>query len=295
MNKGSNGSASKVKLTCFEDLFLTGEGNTEQITSVKLTELYAFKGHPFLVRDDEKMEETKESIKAYGVLVPGIVRPRTGGGYEIIAGHRRKRGSELAGKTEMPVIVRNYTDDEAAIIMVDSNIQREDILPSEKARAYAMKYEALKHQGKRGNGSTLEEVGEAAGESGKTVQRYIWLSRLSDALLEMVDNKKIGIAQGIDISFLDKKAQDWVKTVLMEIGASLSLAQSAALKEYGRRGELTLPMVQYILSEEKPKERKVTLRQDKIKEYFPEEYSSEEIEDVIIKLLEEWKNRKKII
>lgn len=295
MNKGSNGSASKVKLTCFEDLFLTGEGNTEQITSVKLTELYAFKGHPFLVRDDEKMEETKESIKAYGVLVPGIVRPRTGGGYEIIAGHRRKRGSELAGKTEMPVIVRNYTDDEAAIIMVDSNIQREDILPSEKARAYAMKYEALKHQGKRGNGSTLEEVGEAAGESGKTVQRYIWLSRLSDALLEMVDNKRIGIAQGIDISFLDKKAQDWVKTVLMEIGASLSLAQSAALKEYGRRGELTLPMVQYILSEEKPKERKVTLRQDKIKEYFPEEYSNEEIEDVIIKLLEEWKRGKGII
>ncbi|MDE6981597.1 MAG: chromosome partitioning protein ParB, partial [Lachnospiraceae bacterium] len=172
---------------------------------------------------------------------------------------------------------------------------REDPLPSEQARAYAMKYEALNHPGKRGNGSTLEEVGEAAGESGKTVQRYIWLSRLSDALLEMVDNKRIGIAQGIDISFLDKKAQDWVKTVLMEIGASLSLAQSAALKEYGRRGELTLPMVQYILSEEKPKERKVTLRQDKIKEYFPEEYSNEEIEDVIIKLLEEWKRGKGII
>ena len=297
MNSTRKGSASKITLSRFDDLFgpKDGKEGAEQIIFVPLTELHAFKGHPFLVRDDEKMEETKESIKEYGVLVPGIVRPRKGGGYEIIAGHRRKRGSELAGKTEMPVIVRNYTDDEAAIIMVDSNIQREDILPSEKARAYAMKYEALKHQGKRGNGSTLEEVGEAAGESGKTVQRYIWLSRLSDALLEMVDNKKIGIAQGIDISFLDKKTQDWVTTVLMETGASLSLAQSKALKEYGRRGELTLPMVQYILSEEKPKERKVTLRQDKIKEYFPEEYSSEEIEDVIFKLLEEWKRGKGII
>ena len=165
MNSTRKGSASKITLSRFDDLFgpKDGKEGAEQIIFAPLTELHAFKGHPFLVRDDEKMEETKESIKEYGVLVPGIVRPRMGGGYEIIAGHRRKRGSELAGKTEMPVIVRNYTDDEAAIIMVDSNIQREDILPSEKARAYAMKYEALKHQGKRGNGNTLEEVGEAAG------------------------------------------------------------------------------------------------------------------------------------
>lgn len=152
---GSNtkaGSAAKIRMESFDDLFggnAAQENGAEQIISVPLTDLYTFKDHPFRVADDEKMEETAESIRQYGVLVPGIARPREGGGYEIIAGHRRRRGSELAGKTEMPVIVRNYTDDEATIIMVDSNIQREDILPSEKARAYKMKYEALKHQGKK--------------------------------------------------------------------------------------------------------------------------------------------------
>ena len=177
------GSASKVKLNTFDDLFGGAENTAgEQIIHAKLADLHTFKGHPFRVLDDEKMEETTESIGKYGVLVPGIVRPRAGGGYEMIAGHRRKRGSERAGLDTMPVIVRDYTDDEATIIMVDSNIQREDILPSEKARAYAMKYEAMKHQGSRG-GSTLDEVGEAAGESGKTVQRYVWLARLSDELL----------------------------------------------------------------------------------------------------------------
>lgn len=165
------GSASKVRLNTFEDLF-GGSTSGEQIIHARLSDLHTFQGHPFRVLDDEKMEETTESIGKYGVLVPGIVRPRTEGGYEIIAGHRRKRGSEKAGLDTMPVIVRNYTDDEATIIMVDSNIQREDILPSEKAKAYAMKYEAMKHQGSKG-GSTLEEVGEAAGESGKTVQRYV--------------------------------------------------------------------------------------------------------------------------
>ena len=155
------------------------------------------------------MEETAESIRQYGVLVPGIARERTGGGYEIIAGHRRKRGSELAGKTEMPIIIRPYSDDEATIIMVDSNIQREDILPSEKAKAYAMKYEAMKHQGKKSGRNTLEEVGEAAGENAKKVQRYIWLSKLSDTLLAMVDRRKLGFSQGVDFSFLSKEAQQW--------------------------------------------------------------------------------------
>ena len=168
------GSASKVKLNSFDDLFGGAENTAgEQIIHAKLTDLHTFKGHPFRVLDDEKMEETTESISRYGVLVPGLARPREGGGYEIIAGHRRKRGSERAGLDTMPVIVRNYTDDEATIIMVDSNIQREDILPSEKAKAYAMKYEAMKHQGSKG-GSTLDEVGEAAGESGKTVQSVVF-------------------------------------------------------------------------------------------------------------------------
>lgn len=252
---------------------------------------YNHKLYPFRVLDDEKMEETTESISKYGVLVPGIARPRAEGGYEIIAGHRRKRGSERAGKEDMPVIVRNYTDDEATIIMVDSNIQREDILPSEKAKAYAMKYEAMKHQGRKGNGNTLDEVGEAAGESGKTVQRYIWLARLSDELLELVDRKKIGLVQGVDISFLSEDAQQWVLVILEESGANISTVQSAKLKEYGKSGELTLPMVRLILTEEKPKERKVTIKSEKISQFFSEEYSSEEIEGIILQLLEEWQKK----
>ena len=282
------GSASKVRLNSFDDLF-GGAENTlgEQIIHAKLADLHTFKGHPFRVLDDEKMEETTESIGRYGVLVPGIVRPREGGGYEIIAGHRRKRGAEMAGLDTMPVIVRDYTDDEATIIMVDSNIQREDILPSEKAKAYAMKYEAMKHQGSKG-GSTLDKVGEAAGESGKTVQRYVWLARLSDELLGMVDAKKIGIAQGVDISFLSEEAQQWVFVILEETGASISNAQAAKLKEYGKSGELTLAMVRLILTEEKPKERKVTIKGDKISRYFSEDYSNDDIESIIIQLLEQW-------
>ena len=285
------GSASKVRLNSFDDLFGGAESASgEQIIHAKLEELHTFKGHPFRVLDDEKMEETTESIGKYGVLVPGIVRSRTEGGYEMIAGHRRKRGSERAGLDTMPVIVRNYTDDEATIIMVDSNIQREDILPSEKARAYAMKYEAMKHQGSKG-GSTLDEVGEAAGESGKTVQRYVWLARLIDELLDMVDKKKIGIAQGVDISFLSEEAQQWVAVILEETGAAVNASQSAKLKEYGKKGGLTLQMVRLILEQEKPKERRVTIKSDKINKYFPEEYSNDDIESVIIRLLEEWKGK----
>ena len=294
---GSNtktGSAAKIKIDSFDDLF--GAGNlqgdsTEQIISVLIQDLYDFKDHPFQVSDDEKMEETTESIRQYGVLVPGIARPRAGGGYEIIAGHRRKRGCELVGKTEMPMIVRNYTDDEAIIIMVDSNIQREDILPSEKAKAYKMKYEAMKHQGKKSGKNTLEEVGEAAGENGKKVQRYIWLSRLSDELLEMVDHKKIGFSQGVDLSFLSEEAQQWVEVIIEEQGCNISTVQSSKIKEYGKSGELTFAMVRLILTEEKAKERRVTLRADKIGRYFEEEYSNEEIEDIIIQLLDEWKKR----
>ena len=292
---GSNakaGSASKVKIEKFEDLFggsAGQESSVEQIINAPLADLHTFKDHPFRVVDDEKMEETTESIRQYGVLVPGIARPRAGGGYEIIAGHRRKRGSELAGKTQMPVIVRNYTDDEATIIMVDSNIQREDILPSEKARAYKMKYEAMKHQGKKSGKNTLDEVGEAAGENAKKVQRYIWLSRLSDELLEMVDTKKLGFSQGVDISFLTEEAQQWVQAVIGEQGCSVSMVQSGKLKEYGKSGELTLAMVKLILSEEKPKERKITIKSDKIGEYFSDSYSDEEIENIIISLLDKWK------
>lgn len=291
MNK--RGSADKIKLSSFDDLFGTQEAGTgtEQVQEIPLCELHEFRGHPFKVLDDEKMQETVESIKNYGVLMPGIARPRAEGGYEIIAGHRRRHGCELAGLSTMPMFVRDYTDDEATIIMVDTNIQREDILPSEKARAYSMKYEAMKHQGKKGAGNSLDEVGEAAGESGKTVQRYIWLARLSDELLEMVDKKKIGLVQGVDISFLKEQAQEWVQVIMEETGANISTAQSAKLKEYGKKGELTMPMVRLILTEEKPKERKITLKAEKISRYFPEEYSESEIENVIIELLEEWQKK----
>lgn len=205
------GSAAKVKLNSFDDLFGTEQPQTgtEQVQEIALSELHEFKGHPFKVLDDEKMQETMESIREHGVLMPGIARPMKDGGYEIIAGHRRRHACELVGLTTMPMFIRDYTDDEATIIMVDSNIQREDILPSEKAKAYFMKYEAVKHQGKKGKGNSLDEVGETAGESAKTVQRYIYLAHLSDALLDMVDKKKIGIVQGVELSFLTEQQQEY--------------------------------------------------------------------------------------
>ena len=286
------GSAAKVKLSSYDDLFGNAEektGSEEQIIRAKLTDLHEFRNHPFRVLDDEKMEETTESISKYGVLVPGIARPRTDGGYELISGHRRKHGSQKAGKSEMPVIVRNYSDDEATIIMVDSNIQREDILTSEKAKAYKMKYEAMKHQGKKSGKNTLDQVGETAGENAKKVQRYIWLARLSDGLLEMVDNKKLGFSQGVDISFLSEEAQKWVEMIVEEKCCNISTVQSGKLKEYSKNGELTFSMVRLILTEEKPKERKFTMKSDKIGKYFSDNYSNEEIENIIISLLDKWK------
>ena len=284
--KNNNNLKDKIKLQSYDDLF--GNSGVEQVIEVPLEELHTFKDHPFLVLEDEKMAETVESIKQYGVLMPGIARPRIGGGYEIIAGHRRKRGSELAGRKTMPMFVRDYSDDEAIVVMVDTNIQREDIRPSEKAKAYRMKFEAMKHQGSKGEGNTLEEIGEAAGESGKTVQRYIWLSRLRDELLAMVDSKQIGFVQGVDISFLSEDAQKWVHDTVRTTNVSISTSQSNRLKEYGRSGALTLPMVQLILTESKPKERKFTIKEDKLNRYFPDNYTQQDIESVIYKLLEEW-------
>lgn len=289
-------SAEKIQLAGYDDLFggsepVVADNVVEQVIEVPLEELHTFHNHPFRVLDDEKMEETVASIKEHGVLMPGIARPRAEGGYEIIAGHRRKRGSELAGKTTMPVFVRDYSDDEATVIMVDTNIQREDILPSEKAKAYQMKYEAMKHQGAKKGGNTLDELGDAAGESGKTVQRYIWLARLSDSLLDMVDRRKLGLVQGVDISFLSEDMQQWVLVILEEKGCAVSTSQSAKIKEYGKSGELTFAMVQLILTEEKPKERKVTIRSDKLMEFFSEDSTEEDIENVIYQLLEEWKNK----
>lgn len=291
-----NASALKVKLSSYDELFgANAPAASNQIVNVTLSELHTFKNHPFHVNDDKEMEELAESIREHGVLIPGIVRPRAEGGYELIAGHRRKHGSELAGKTEMPVIVREYTDDEATIMMVDSNIQRESILPSEKAKAYALKYEALKHQGKRSGKSTLDQVGEAAGENAKKVQRYLWLSKLSDQLLHMVDEKRLGLSQGVDLSFLSKKSQQIVADAIEQSKCTVSMGQSAKLKEYDKQDTLTPAVVRLILEETKSYKRKVTLKMDKLSQYFDDRYSSEEMESIILHLLEEWKKTQEYI
>ena len=199
-------SNASEMLTSLDSLFTTQEQRDEakrdSVQDIPISQISDFPEHPFKVKQDEAMLEMAESVRQYGVLVPGLVRQLEDGSYQMVSGHRRKLASELAGRDTIPCIVRDLTDDEAVIIMVDSNIQREDILPSEKAKAYFMKYEAVKHQGKKGKGNSLDEVGETAGESAKTVQRYIYLAHLSDALLDMVDKKKIGIVQGVELSFL---------------------------------------------------------------------------------------------
>jgi len=281
-----------IQLTSYNELLGIDESvnpETNQIVEVPLSELYPFKNHPFQVRDDEKMEETVESIRNYGVLNPGLVRPRAEGGYEVVAGHRRKRGCELAGKTTMPVLVRDYTDDEAVVIMVDSNIQRENILPSEKAFAYRMKMEAMKHQGAKGTGDTADLVGKEAGDSGRKVQRYIRLTELLPELLEMVDNGKIKFIPAVSLSYLTKEEQSWVFKCITENCISVSGAMADAMKKHSEEGKLTELAVQLILCEEKKDTGKVTLSANKISRYFPKEYSKQQMEQVIFELLEDWK------
>ena len=281
-----------IQLTSYNELLGIDESvnpGTNQIVVVPLSELYPFKNHPFQVRDDEKMEETVESIRNYGVLNPGLVRPRAEGGYEVVAGHRRKRGCELAGKTTMPVLVRDYTDDEAVVIMVDSNIQRENILPSEKAFAYRMKMEAMKHQGAKGTGDTADLVGKEAGDSGRKVQRYIRLTELLPELLEMVDNGKIKFIPAVSLSYLTKEEQSWVFKCITENCISVSGAMADAMKKHSEEGKLTELAVQLILCEEKKDTGKVTLSANKISRYFPKEYSKQQMEQVIFELLEDWK------
>lgn len=281
-----------IQLTSYNELLGIDEyvnPGTNQIVEVPLSELYPFKNHPFQVRDDEKMEETVESIRNYGVLNPGLVRPRAEGGYEVVAGHRRKRGCELAGKTTMPVLVRDYTDDEAVVIMVDSNIQRENILPSEKAFAYRMKMEAMKHQGAKGTGDTADLVGKEAGDSGRKVQRYIRLTELLPELLEMVDNGKIKFIPAVSLSYLTKEEQSWVFKCITENCISVSGAMADAMKKHSEEGKLTELAVQLILCEEKKDTGKVTLSANKISRYFPKEYSKQQMEQVIFELLEDWK------
>ena len=283
-------SAEKVKLNSFDDLFGIDETG-ETVTSVPLSELHTFKGHPFRVLDDEKMQETVESVKQYGVLMPGIVRPHPEGGYEVIAGHRRWRACELAGLTEMPVIIREMDDDTAVVLMVDTNIQREDILPSEKAKAYRMKYEAMKHQGSKGEKYTADAIGEAAGDSGRTVQRYIRLSELAEELMDYVDENKIPMVAGEKLSYLKAEEQAWVVDAIGNSGIFPSKAQAEQLKESSEAGELTEGNVYAVLIRKEKENVNVTISAKRIRNYFPTEYSKEQIEDVIYTLLEEWKQK----
>lgn len=243
---------------------------------------------PFKVIDDEKMDEMVESVKQYGVLVPAIVRERAEGGYELISGHRRHHAAVLAGLEEMPVIVKNCDDDESTVIMVDANIQREDISVSEKAKAYRMKYDAMKHQGASG-GISLAEMSESAGESRKTIQRLIYLSNLTEELLELIDNKKIGIAQGVDLAFIPKEEQDVVFRVMQKTGVYINMEQSARIKNAVKEGLFNEQWLLEILSYKKPPVRKVVFNQNKLDSYFEPNMTNEDIEGVIVKLLEEWK------
>jgi ParB family chromosome partitioning protein len=286
----------RIKLQSYDEMFglntiSPGDQKSEgQIVNIPLNELYEFKDHPFRVLDDEKMEETVESIKAHGVLMPGIARPRKEGGYEIISGHRRRRASELAGRTEMPFIIKDYSDDEATVIMVDSNIQREDILISEKAKAYHMKYMAMKHQGTAG-GISLDVMSEQTGESQKTVQRYIYLARLTDELLGLVDAKKLGVKQGVEISALDTTQQEIVYQVLSELGSVINVEQATRIKEAGKKGYLNEAYLRDMLTYVKPPVRKVVFNQKKLDSYFDPTTSNSDIEDLIVKLLDEWKEK----
>lgn len=287
-------SQKEIHLTSYDELLGIDDAVSSQVdkvVEVPLADLHPFQNHPFKVLDDEKMEETAESIRNYGVLNPGLVRPRSEGGYELVAGHRRKRGCELAGKDTMPVLIRDYTDDEAVIIMVDSNIQRENILPSEKAFAYRMKMKALKHQGARGEEGidTADLVGQEAGDSGRKVQRYIRLTELVPELLELVDIGKVKILPAVNLSYLSHQEQRWVVNCMKEKSTAVSGAMAEILKKHSAEEKLSELAVELILCEDKKEVGKVTLPKTKISQYFPKEYSRQQIEQVIFELLDEWK------
>lgn len=296
------GSAGKIQINTFDDLFQASgapavPASEKEVQEIPLAELFTFKNHPFKVLDNEEMWETVESIEKYGVLVPGIARPRAEGGYELIAGHRRKRGCELAGKPTMPVLVRKLDDDAATIIMVDSNIQRQNLLPSEKAWAYKMKLDALKHQGARNDLTSAravpklparEQVAQEAGEkSGMMVTRYISLTMLIPPLLDMVDEGKFSVSAAADyISPLKEMEQQWLLAKLTSCSPTAS--QLIRLKKYSQDGKLDENVMDAILTEDRPVPVQVTIKKDKLKHYFPETYTQQQIEEVIFSLLETW-------
>ena len=263
---------------------------SEQVIMLSFNDLNPFKDHPFRVLDDDKMQETVDSILEHGVLVPGIARKRAEGGYEIIAGHRRKRASELAGKTEMPFLIRDYSDDEAIIIMVDSNLQREDILPSEKAFAYKMKCEALKHQGKRTGSNTYDLIGENAGDNGRTVQRYIRLTELIKEMLDLVDQKQLGFIAAAELSFLKKEEQEQVYRLIVETKRKPNSNQAERLKKSSQEGKFDINILESSNKAQK-KRGYLKLKTKWRSEFFKETDTDEQIEKIIYELLCQWKGK----
>ncbi len=299
-------SGKSMSLTSYDDLFSTEQSredaNREKVLEIPLSELYPFKNHPFKVKDDDRMLDTAESIREYGVLVPALARPRADGGYELIAGHRRKRGCELAGLETMPVIVRDLDDDEAVIVMVDSNIQRESLLPSERAFAYKMKLDAMKRQSGRPNRENVSQVGtqkrsdqlmaEQIGESRNQIQRYIRLTNLIPELLDMVDNRKIAFNPAVELSYLEPDEQRMLLTAMDSEQATPSLSQAQRLKRFSQDGRLSEDSMLAIMSEEKKTDvDRVTFPCDRLSRYFPKSWTPRQMEEQIIKLLESWRKR----
>lgn len=295
-----------ISLTSYDDIFETDESRAEsqleRVQNISISELVPFKDHPFKVVDDEAMLRTTESIAQYGVLTPLIARPLEDGGYEIISGHRRAHAAEMAGLTEVPVLVRDMDDDAATVLMVDSNLQRESILPSERAFAYKMKLEAMKHQGERSDltsgqvGPKLrsdEQLAQEAGESRKQIQRYIRLTNLIPELLDMVDQKQISFNPAVELSYLAPEEQEIFMQAMDEVQAAPSLSQAQRLKKLAQEGDFTMDSAREIMNEVKKGDlERVTFRNEQLRKYFPRSYTAQQMQDTIIKLLDQWQKKK---
>lgn len=294
---------ASIKLTTVADLFSTEESRAEEqrekVMDIPLSEISDFPGHPFKVRADEAMLEMADSVKQYGVLVPGLVRPKADGGYEMVAGHRRKKASELAGKETIPCIVRELDDDQATIIMVDSNLQRENISPSEKAFAYKMKLEAMKRQAGRPSKDNVSQVGtqkrsdqllaDQTGESRNQIQRYIRLTELTPSILEMVDDKQIAFNPAVELSYLAEEEQQALYETMQSEDCTPSLAQAQRMKKLSQDGRLNVDVIFSILTEEKPNQKeKIVIQRERIDRFFPREFTEKQKEDLIVQLLESW-------
>lgn len=295
-----------ISLKGYDDIFSTEQSRTEEqqerVQEIPLSELHPFERHPFKVVDDEAMMKTAESVRDFGVMTPAIVRPDPNGGYEIISGHRRHRASELAGKETMPVIVRNLDDDAAIILMVDANLQRETILPSERAFAYKMKLDALKHQGERRDLTSAQlgqkswavnQVAEESGDSRVQVQRFVRLTELIPELLSMVDEKKIAFNPAVELSYLKPEEQKDFLEAMDYAQTTPSLSQAQRLKKFSQEGKCSLDAMCAIMSEEKKGELdRVTIKNDVLRKYFPKSYTPKQMEEKIIQLLEQWQKKR---